>query len=198
MLLFPGMEQTTGTSTGGWPEIMPQSTSRGLRLHIIMAMGPLIDRGTGAVRLSADLVLTPGLSPDRVANYVTPAERNRLEKSLWVSPFQVSTIYGVLDVSMFYKKNALRALKLCIKSEFGPQQALIKVRHDGFLTELLGRPTSERPVVRNLADKIFLKALGQDWPKNAKVLIWKCRWGTVTSDVSLSDGLADFRIDWNS
>jgi len=161
-------------------------------------MGPLIDRGTGAVRLSADLVLTPGLSPDRVANYVTPAERNRLEKSLWVSPFQVSTIYGVLDVSMFYKKNALRALKLCIKSEFGPQQALIKVRHDGFLTELLGRPTSERPVVRNLADKIFLKALGQDWPKNAKVLIWKCRWGTVTSDVSLSDGLADFRIDWNS
>jgi len=162
-----------------------------------MPAGPLIDRATGAVRFGDDLVLTPGLSPDRVANYIIPADRARVDKSVWTSPFSVSTLYGVLDVSMFYKKGALRSVKATIKSDFGPQQAMIKGRHDGFLTELLGRPTMERPVVRTIPDRIFAKALGQDWPQKAKELTWKCRWGTVTSSVELKEGMADFRIEWN-
>ncbi|MDR3689280.1 MAG: hypothetical protein P4L46_07875 [Fimbriimonas sp.] len=160
-------------------------------------MGPLIDRATGAVSLSNDLVLTPGLAPERVASYIQPGELASARKTTWLAPISVATVYGTLDVRLFFRKGALRQAKLRIDSEFGPQQALIKGRHDGFLTELLGRPTSERPAVRTLAGRIFVKALGQNWPMNTKELTWQLRWGAVVSTVELREGLADFCVEWN-
>ncbi len=159
-------------------------------------MGPLIDRSTGAVRLGTDLVLTGGTPGDKLGNYITPGERARLDKSIWISPFSVNTIYGVVDISMHFKKGVLRSVKANLKSEFGPHQAMIKGRHDGLLTELLGRPTLERPTVRTLSHKLLAKALGQDWPKLTKELTWNHRWGTVVSGVDMRDGIAHIRVEW--
>ena len=140
--------------------------------------------------------MSPGLKHEKVGNYIIPADRAKLDKSLWITPFTVPSVYGVLEISLHFRKGVLVALKGSIKSDFGPAQAMIKGRQDGFLTELLGRQTSEKPAVSSLMDKVFLKGLGQDWPRNVKALSWDLRWGTVMSYVDLRDGLSEFRIDW--
>jgi len=159
-------------------------------------MGPMIDRANGTIRLAEDLILTPGLKHEKIGNYINPAERTQLAKSHWITPFTVPSMYGVLEISLHFRKGILVALRGSIKSEFGPAQAMIKGRHDGFLTELLGRPTHEKPVISSLMDKVFLKGLGQDWPRNLKVLTWDYRWGSVESGVELRDGIAEFRVNW--
>ena len=173
------------------------SLSDSSELNIISSMAALIDRVTGAVRISDDLILTPGLPYEKVANYVIPVDRSKLEKSVWLAPFTMGSLYGVLDISLHFKKGVLDTMKGSLRSEFGPQQALIKGRHDGFLTELLGRPTMEQPLVRTIADRLFVRALGQDWPRATKELTWTHRWGTVVSSVELRDGLAEFLVIWD-
>ncbi len=159
-------------------------------------MTHLIDSYTGAIFLERGLTLTPGLSPDELVRLIGAQPSGTIGSKAWYSDVRMETENGAFNMALFFQKDALYMFHASFLSGYGPAGALIKGRHDKMLTELLGRPHGDRPIVKGLIKKIMFKSHNQSWHETAKELYWTFGWGTVTSGVDPRDGSAIFRVEW--
>ena len=99
-------------------------------------------------------------------------------------------------MALYFQKDALYMFQASFLTTYGPAGALIKSRHDKMLTDLLGRPHGERPIIKGLIKKIMFRTHNQSWHETAKELYWNFGWGTVTSGVDAREGSATFAVEW--
>ena len=159
-------------------------------------MSQLIDQYSGAVRFDRGTILTPGLLPDELIKLIGIRATGSFMSKSWFTDIEYQSDFGPFILALYFKKDALYMVQASLHTTYGSAGALVKSRHDDLLIKNLGKPTRERPIIRNVFSSILYKSHGQSWHAHAKELTWVFSWGTVKSTVEPREGASIMQVQW--
>jgi hypothetical protein len=160
-------------------------------------MSQLIDRYTGAIRFDRNMILTPGLLPDELIRLIGIRATGSFMSKSWFMDNEYESEFGPFIIALYFKKDSLYFVEMSLHTTYGSAGALVKSRHDDLMLKTLGKPTRERPIIRNVFSSIIYRSHGQSWHTHAKELTWEFPWGWVKSTIEVRDGASVIQVRWN-